>query len=270
MSNFADLARAEKFIGQPVGPTNSLKRRAFLGAAVVALLAGGGLFFVHSKTGNAAIPPVQAQPVAVQAVEPQTVHPFAQFSGRITAVDYAEIRPQVSGRITEIRFHDGQRLKAGDILFVIDPRPYEAAAAKAKSDLASAINNATEARRERERGERLIAAHALAQESYDQRKNADTVAEAAVGAADAVLKQAELNVDYAYVKAPISGRISRAEITVGNLVGATATPPLLASIVSDDGVYADFDVDEATYLNSVRHVAGTSAEQKIPVELEVE
>ena len=104
MSNFADLARADKFIGQPIGPTNSLKQRAFFGAAVVALLAGGGFFFVHSRTGDAAVPVAQAQPVAVQAVEPQTVHPFAQFSGRITAVDYAEIRPQVSGRITEIRF----------------------------------------------------------------------------------------------------------------------------------------------------------------------
>jgi multidrug efflux system membrane fusion protein len=202
-------------------------------------------------------------------VEPHTVTPFASFSGRINAVDYAEIRPQVGGRITEIRFHDGQRVKAGDILFVIDPRPYEAAAAKARSDLASAVNNARESKLERARGERLIAAHALAQESFDQRTNADNVAEAAVGAAQALLKQAELNVDYAYVKAPISGRISRAEITVGNLVGSTtAPPPLLASIVSDDGVYADFEVDEATYLSSVRQLPGTA--QKIPVELQVQ
>jgi multidrug efflux system membrane fusion protein len=210
--------------------------------------------------------------VTAERVQPQTIHPFAQFSGRISAVDYAEIRPQVVGRITEIRFHDGQRVKAGDILFVIDPRPYEAAVAKAKSDLQSAINNAKEAGVERERGERLIQAHALAQESYDQRANADNVAQAAVGSAQALLQQAQLNVDYAYVKAPISGRISRAEITQGNLVGsATTAPPLLASIVSDDGVYADFEVDEATYLNNARgHAVGDDQQQKISVELQVQ
>lgn len=270
MSNFADLVRTSQFQGQPLLSTNALKRRVFLGgAAVLVLVLGGGVMGLHSRPAASVAPP-PAVPVAAERVEPRSVHPFAQFSGRISAVDYAEIRPQVSGRITEIRFHDGQRVKAGDILFVIDPRPYEAAMAKAKSDLATALDNAREARLERERGERLIAGHALAQEAYDQRKNADTVAEAAVGAAEAVLKQAQLNVDYAYVKAPISGRISRAEITKGNLVGASATPPLLASIVSDDGVYADFEVDEATYLNSIRHLAGTAAEQKIPVELTVE
>src|SRR5215467_5145540 len=109
MSNFADLARADKFIGQPIGPSNSLKRRAFFGAAVVALLAGSVFFLLHSKTGDAAVPPVQAQPVSAAVVEPQTVHPFAQFSGRVTAVDYAEIRPQVSGRITDIRLRTARK-----------------------------------------------------------------------------------------------------------------------------------------------------------------
>jgi multidrug efflux system membrane fusion protein len=272
MSNFAELARTDKFIGQPVGPSNGLKKRAFLGAALVALLAGGGFFLFHARTGDAAVAPVQTQPVRVAAVEPQTVHPFAQFSGRITAVDYAEIRPQVSGRITEIRFRDGQRVKAGDILFVIDPRPYQAAVAKAEGDLTTAVNNARLARIEHERGERLLKANALARESFDQRVNADSVAQAAVQSAKAALAAAELNVDYAYIKAPISGRISRAEVTLGNLVGSpTAAPQLLASIVSDNGVYADFEVDEQTYLNNVRNHAQTQAEQQtIPVDLEVE
>ena len=272
MSNFADLARADKFIGQPIGPYNSLKRRAFWGAATVALLALGGLFFLHSKAGDAAVSPVQAQPVSTETVEPQTVHPFAQFSGRITAVDYAEIRPQVSGRITDIRFRDGQKVKAGDILFVIDPRPYQAAVAKAEGDLATAVNNARLAKIEHDRGDRLLKAQALAQESFDQRVNADSVAQATVQSAKAALAAAELNVDYAYIKAPISGRIGRAEVTLGNLVGsATSQPQLLASIVSDDGVYADFEVDEQTYLNNVRNHAQTQAEQqKIPVDLEVE
>ncbi len=155
MSNFAELARVEKFIGQPIGPSNRLKRHVFLGAAALALMAGAGLFVLHSKSGDAAVPAVQALPVTAERLQPQTVRPFAQFSGRINAVDYAEIRPQVSGRITEIRFHDGQKVKAGDILFVIDPRPYQAAVTKAEGDLASAINNARLAKIEHDRGDRL-------------------------------------------------------------------------------------------------------------------
>jgi membrane fusion protein, multidrug efflux system len=271
MSNFADLIQPEKFVGQALGTPNQLRNKAFLGAVAIAALAAGAGFFAFHSPGRAQVPPTPPLAVTAEWVQPRTVHPFAQFSGRISAVDYAEIRPQVVGRITEIRFHDGQRVKAGDILFVIDPRPYEAAAAKAKSDLQSAINNAKEAKVERERGERLIQAHALAQESYDQRVNADDVAQAAVGSAQALLQQAQLNVDYAYVKAPISGRISRAEITQGNLVGsATTAPPLLASIVSDDGVYADFEVDEATYLNNLRRRAAGADQPKIPVELQVQ
>jgi multidrug efflux system membrane fusion protein len=269
MSNFADLVRGNQFQGQPLISIKGLKKHAlFGGAGLLALLLGAGLIAWQARPAASSVAPPPPVPVTAEQVEPHTVIPFAQFSGRIDAVDYAEIRPQVSGRITEIRFHDGQRVKAGDILFVIDPRPYEAAVAKAKSDLASAINNAGESKLERARGERLIAAHALAQEAFDQRVNADNVAEAAVGAAQAALKQAELNVDYAYVKAPISGRISRAEITVGNLVGSTNAPPLLAAIVSDDGVYADFDVDEATYLSSIRRLP--TAQPKIPVELQVQ
>jgi multidrug efflux system membrane fusion protein len=272
MSNFAELARVEKFIGQPMGPSNRLKKRAFLGAAAIALVVGTGFFVLHSKSGDAAVPPPQAMPVTAQALAPQTVYPFAQFSGRINAVDYAEIRPQVSGRITEIRFHDGQKVKAGDILFVIDPRPYQAAVAKAEGDLASAINNARLAKTERERGDRLMKAQALAQESVDQRVNADGVAQAAVQSARAALAAAQLDVDYAYIKAPISGRISRAEVTLGNLVGsATTAPQLLASIVSDNGVYADFEVDEQTYLNNVRNYAQTQdQQQKIAIDLQVE
>ncbi len=272
MSNFAELARTDKFFGQPVGPSNKLKRQAIVGASVLTLVAGTGFFLLHSRSGDAAVPASPAMPVTAQTVEPQTVHPFAQFSGRINAVDYAEIRPQVSGRITEIRFHDGQKVNAGDILFVIDPRPYQAAVAKAQGDLASAINNAKLARIEHDRGDRLVKAQALAQESYDQRVNADGVAQATVQSARAALAAAQLNIDYSYIKAPISGRISRAEITLGNLVGGTTSaPPLLASIVSDNGVYADFEVDEQTYLNNVRNYAQTQdQQQKIPVDLQVE
>jgi multidrug efflux system membrane fusion protein len=210
-------------------------------------------------------------PVTVNRLQPQTVNPFAEFSGRINAVDYAEIRPQVSGRITEIRFLDGEHVKAGGVLFVIDPRPYQAAVDKAQADLATAINNAKFAKAERERGSQLVKSNWLSQETFDQRTNADEVAKAAVESAQAALESAQINLDYAYVKAPISGRISRAEITVGNLVGSpNAPPPVLASIVSDNGVYADFEVDQQTYLNNVRNYGQSQEEQqKIPVDVVV-
>ena len=210
-------------------------------------------------------------PVAVTRLETQTVTPFAEFSGRINAVDYAEIRPQVSGRITEIRFHDGEHVNAGDVLVVIDPRPYQAAVDKAQADLQTAINNAKFAKAERDRGSQLVKSNYLSQETFDQRTNADEVAKAAVQAAQAALESAQINLDYAYVKAPISGRVSRAEVTLGNLVGSpTTAPPVLTSIVSDNGVYADFEVDEQTYLNNVDNYGPSHEEQqKISVDVVV-
>ena len=272
-SHTVDLGRLQQFIATPgQRPTAQLKRRVFLGAVAIALLASGGMAFFHASARTAPVisnPPV---PVTVETVRPQHISPWSEFSGRIDPVDYAEIRPEVSGRITEIRFKDGQRVNAGDVLFVIDPRPYQAAVAKARGDLSSAENNARLAKIELDRGSRLVKAQALAQEQFDQRVNADGVAQAAVQSAKGALAQAALDVDHAYVKAPISGRISRAEITVGNLVGSpTAPPPVLTSIVSNDGVYADFEVDEQTYLNSVRERARSADQEKaIPVELTVQ
>jgi multidrug efflux system membrane fusion protein len=160
-------------------------------------------------------------------------------------------------------------VNAGDVLFVIDPRPYQAAVAKAEADLATAVHNAKFAKLESDRGSQLVKPGAVSQENYDQRVTNQNVADAAVKSATAVLASAQVNADYAFIKAPISGHISRAEITVGNLVGSpTAPPPLLASIVSDNGVYADFEVDEQTYLNSVRSYGHTQEQQqRIPVEV---
>jgi multidrug efflux system membrane fusion protein len=260
----------------PESSTNpKLRRWVIVGlvAVAAAIAAGAVVPGKYERTAQASVPSAAeaAVPVSVSLLAPQTVHPFAEFSGRINAVDYAEIRPQVAGRIVDICFHDGQRVNQGDILFVIDPRPYEAAVAKAQADLVTAQNNAKFAKIESERGSQLVKTSALSQETYDQRTNADAVAQAAVQSAQAALTAAQVNVDYAYIKAPISGRISRAEITLGNLVGSpTAPPPLLASVVSDNGVYADFEVDEQTYLYNVRHYGQTQEQQQtIPVELAI-
>jgi multidrug efflux system membrane fusion protein len=244
--------------------------RVFLAAALGALLALPFVFGVGT-TAKAAQNAPQAVPVGVTRVEPHDVQLWSQFSGRLNAVDYAEIRPEVGGRITEVRFKDGQIVKAGQVLLVIDPRPYEAALAKARADLASARANAALAKTELERGNGLIKANAIARSMYDQRVNAHQVAIANVAVAEAAVHQAEVDVDHAYVKAPISGRISRPELTVGNLVQTAPNAPLLASIVSNDGIYADFDVDEQTYLNTVHARAETAAdEQQLPVEMTVQ
>ena len=242
----------------------------FAGVAI-ALAAGSASKYLHDAQAKTAPAAAAGVPVTVSHLEPQTVNAFAEFSGRINAVDYAEIRPQVSGRITEIRFHDGEHVNAGDVLVVIDPRPYQAAVDKAQADLQTAVNNAKFAKAERDRGSQLVKSNYLSQETFDQRTNADEVAKAAVQAAQAALESAQINLDYAYVKAPISGRVSRAEITLGNLVGSpTAPPPVLTSIVSDNGVYADFEVDEQTYLNNVGNYGQSHEEQqKIPVDVVV-
>lgn len=258
-----DLYQTSKFLTAQSSP-RKLRRQA-MGAALVLFLGGGyALYHANAKPAPEAAGPA-ATPVAVEALKPQTVRSFAEFSGRINAVDYAEIRPQVSGRITEIRFKDGQQVKAGDVLFVIDPRPYQAAAAKASADLASARTNAALAKTTLARYDSLKKQNAIAALTFDQASNAHDVAEASIKSAAAALAQAEVDVDHAYIKAPISGRISRAEITLGNFVSNTPTPPVLASIVSNDGVYADFEVDEQTYLTNVR-----SHERAVPVELTVQ
>jgi len=250
--------------------------RALLLSTTVLVAAVGGLGYLrsgHSAAGPevALAAPTPAVPVTVETVVPRTVQIWSSFSGRMRAVDFAEIRPEVSGRITEVRISDGQTVAAGDVLFVIDPAPYEAARAKAEADLATARSNASFARTELERAGNLIRTDAIAQRQVDERANADKVAQAAVLAAEAELKQARINLDRAYVKAPINGRVSRAEITLGNVVQAGPGAPLLTSIVSRDGIYADFEVDEQTYLKGIRTLADSrDKERRIPVQLLVQ
>ena len=219
----------------------------------------------HAKQSAPAAFPV---PVSVITIKEKPIRTWSEFSGRMQAVDYAQIRPEVSGRITEIRFEDGQMVKAGDILFVIDPRDYESAVAKAQADLDSAQTNVVLSKKQFDRAQGLINAQAIAQEVYDQRANSYRMARAVYEGAKAQLDRAKLDLDRAYVMAPISGRISRAEITVGNLVDTGPTAPILTSIVSNDGIYADFEVDEQTYLQSIRtHNQRMEQDRQIPVEL---
>ena len=234
----------------------------------VVLFGAWGIYHNNTAHANPPAAAAPAVPVSVITIQEKPIRTWSEFSGRMQAVDYAEIRPEVSGRITEIKFEDGQTVKAGDVLFVIDPRDYESAVAKAQADLDSATTNAKFAKTQFDRAKELVNAQAIAQEIYDQRANANRMAQAALEGAQAELDRAKLDLDRAYVKAPISGRISRAEITVGNLVNAGPTAPILTSIVSNDGIYADFEVDEQTYLQSIRtHAQHLEQERQIPVEL---
>jgi multidrug efflux system membrane fusion protein len=234
-----------------------------------------GFLGFHQFSGASAQPKqateIPVTPVSVETVAPTETRVWSEFSGRLNAVDYAEIRPEVSGRITEVRFKDGQIVRAGQILFVIDPRPFEAALAKAEANLASAHTNAEFAQTELDRATVLVKSNAIAQRIFDERANGKRVADAAVQAAEAELMQAKVDIDYAYVKAPITGRVSRPEITLGNLVQSGPNAPVLTSIVSNDGIYADFDVDEQTYLATVRSDADSAEkEHRFPVQMTVQ
>jgi multidrug efflux system membrane fusion protein len=249
-----------------------IARRVLLTGSAISAIILGGFYTEHGRQVSQAAPvsAPPAVPVLVHTVAPQSVRVWSEFSGRLHAVDSAEIRPQVSGRITQVLFQDGQTVKAGDLLYVIDPRPYQAAVEQAEANLASAKANAGFAKVEFQRAAGMIGAQAIAKSVYDQRADADRVAEAAVEGAQAALDQAQINLDYAHVRAPISGRASRAEITIGNLVQAGPGAPLLTTIVSNDGIYADFEVDEQTYIDNIRNVAkGRDAERLIPVELTI-
>jgi multidrug efflux system membrane fusion protein len=237
---------------------------------VLAVLVGAGKAvawrLASDQTATAAAP--AAHPpvtVTVKTLEPEKARVWTEFSGRMKAVDYAEIRPEVSGRITEVRFRDGQTVKAGDILFVIDPRPYQAVVDRDQANIASAQSKLELAQFDQQRAQSLISSHAIAQSDLDKYNDEQRSAEAALAAAKADLAQAQVDLEHAHVTAPISGRVSQVDITLGNIVQSGANAPLLTSIVSDDGIYADFDVDEQTYLQTIR--ASGNAQPLVPVQV---
>jgi multidrug efflux system membrane fusion protein len=248
------------------------KSKILLGAAAIAIGIGATAYVQHGLTATATEQPAAkgtaALPVETITVEKRPVRIWRSFSARLEAVDEVDLRPQVSGRIVEVRFRDGQSVAKGDVLLIIDPRPFEAAVAQAKADLDGATERRTFAERELARARKLIRTNAVAERVLDQRANEFATAKSDVEAAAARLEQSKIDLDHAHVKAPIAGRVSRVEVTVGNLVQSGADAPLLTSIVSSDGIYADFDVDENTYLRYVRSAAlDMATEQTIPVRL---
>lgn len=207
----------------------------------------------------------QAMPVPMDTVAEEQVQIWKQFSGQLSAVNAAAIRPQVSGTITEVKFADGQDVKKGDILFVIDPRPYEAALKKAEADLKAAENSKNLAWTELKRAKDLIKTNAISQRILDERRNRFLVEESSVAAAEAAVEQARINVEYTQVEAPFDGKVSQVEVTQGNLVQSGPNAPVLTTLVSNDEIYADFEVDEQTYITFVR--SNSSGDKPIPVRM---
>lgn len=223
---------------------------------------------VQASEGAAAPAAPQAMPVDLETVTLQDIQIWKNFSGNVVAVDRAEIRPQVSGRITEVRFEDGQRVEKGDVLVVIDPRPFEVQLEQAKAALAAAVTAADLAEKEYQRGRKLVERKTVSQSAMDSRTNARNTARAAVNGAKATVEAAEIDLDYAYVKAPISGKVGRAEVTEGNLVQNGSSAPVLTTIIADEQVYVDFEVDENTYIKLVKDM-GQDDTAGVPVRVKL-
>ncbi len=203
--------------------------------------------------------PVPPEPqVSVAEVIERDVSDWDEFTGRIEAIESVEIRPRVSGYIERVAFVEGSIVKKGDLLFVIDPRPYRAELDKAEAELVRARASAELARNEVARGDRLLSARAVSQEEYDQRVNAGRESEANVRAAEAAVQTARLNLGFTRVTSPINGRVSKAEVTLGNLVtGGAASSTLLTTVVSIDPIYVAFEGDEQVYLKYAALGQGT-------------
>jgi RND family efflux transporter MFP subunit len=217
-------------------------------AAAFLLLAGCG-----EGQKQASAPPLPTVTVA-KPIE-RTVVDQDEYVGRFVAVDSVEIRSRVSGYLSEIHFTDGQLVKKGDLLFVIDHKPFQIALDQMRANLAQARANLAFTEADLARGQELVRNKTMTEQVFDQRKQAKSVAEAGVSAQEAMVHQAELDLnEYSNLRAPIDGRIGDRRVSVGNLVtgGNGSNTTLLATIVSVDPIRFEFTFDEASYLRYQR------------------
>jgi multidrug efflux system membrane fusion protein len=256
-------------------PSSRRLSRIFGGIAILGVLVatgslvGGRYFYAARATTGAA--PEQAVPVTVSVIEPRQTALWDDFSGRLEAVSRVELRPRVAGAILATDFAEGALVKAGDILFKIDPAPYAAEVDKAAAQLEAAKARAIFTASEVERGAQLVGNAVVTRRDFDQRENANREAIANVKAAEATLQTAKLNLDYTEVRAPVDGRIGKIEVTAGNLVAAGTASPVLTSLVSVNPIYASFDADEEIVLRALNSIADASGKRgnldRIPVEM---
>jgi multidrug efflux system membrane fusion protein len=234
-----------KSMNNHVQKAKSALRPLAASLAAAGLLAGllSGCGEASSKDAPAAAP--AGAPITAALVIEKAITETQEFSGRMESIEHVEIRSRVAGYITAVNFQPGGKVKKGQVLFVIDPRPFQAEANRAEAAASSARAKADLARLELTRAEKLLADKAIAQREYDERAAGLKELDANARAALAQYETAKLNLGYTQVTAPIDGRVSKAEITLGNLIDPSA---VLTSVVSDDKIYASFDGDESTYL----------------------
>src|SRR5215469_7957659 len=239
-------------------------------SSIFALFVLCGAFSGCNKPAPAPAPP--PPPVTIAKPIKKEIIEWDEFTGRTDAVESVDVRPRVSGYIDNITFKAGDRVNKGDLLFVIDPRPYQAALDQAQANLRQAQANQQLQETTFARQDRLRLSGVIAKEDYDTALSNKNQAAAQVLANSAAVETAKLNLNFTQITSPISGRISREQVTVGNLVQADST--LLTNVVSIDPIYAYFNVDERSVLNYQQQVREgklpDARSQSVPVHLKLE
>lgn len=225
----------------------ALRRFAVLNVLALALAACG-----ESPQQKASAPP----PPTVTVAKPvqRGVVDYDEYVGRFVAVDSVEIRARVSGYLEQVHFRDGQMVKKGDLLFTIDKRPFENTLAQARANLAQAKANLAFAQADLTRGQQLVRDKTITEQTFDQRTQAFRSTQASVAAQEAAVRQAELDLQFTELRAPVDGRIGDRRVSPGNLVtgGTAGNTTMLATIVSVDPIRFEFTFDEASYLRYER------------------
>src|SRR5215467_8220247 len=215
-------------------------------------------------------------PPAVTVAEPtkRTVFDYDEYVGRFTAINSVEVRARVSGYLDKLHFKDGQVVKQGDLLFTIDKRPFQNTLDQARANLVQAQSNVAFTESDYTRGQQLVRDKTITDQTFEQRAQAFRNAKASVSANEAAVRQAELDLEFTELRAPINGRIGDRRVSPGNLVtgGTGGNTTLLATIVSTDPIYFEFTFDEASYLRYQQFSAGAhdmSAGTATPVKLKL-
>jgi multidrug efflux system membrane fusion protein len=244
-----------------------MKRIQIVAATIAALavISGGTLYLRSTSAESKATVAVQPQavPVPVAVIEEREVTTWDEFSGRLEAVERVDVRSRVAGQVQSVHFAEGALVKANDLLVRIDPEPYAAEVERAQAQVVAAQARVNYTRSERERAQRLWDDSAIARRELDERVNAAQEADASLRGAQAALTSARLNLSYTAVRAPVSGRVGRLEVTVGNLVAAGPGAPVLTTLVSVNPIYASFEADEHVVLRALQE-----GKQGIAVEAE--
>ena len=243
-----------------------------LALAAFVLAGGAGALVLHTGPAHGTAPAAPPPPtVTVSTPLVRTVAARTSFLGQFSAVDRVEIRAQVGGTLSAIRFRDGQIVHKGDLLFVIDERPYQIRLAEAIASVKSAQARLDLANSELWRAQQLKQTQFGTVENVDQRKGEQEAAASALEEAEQAVRDAELDLDYCHITSPFDGRISNHLVSVGNLVsgsrGGTSATTLLTTIVSLDPIHLDFDMSENDYLAFVRAHGSGGLGETVPFRL---